>query len=144
MKITVHFPLPLSPFCEARRVERKLCASLHHQKAEDILWCHNADLISCQTWSIHLKCGDRTQNLSQMTFSEFHCKRYWRSFRHSSISILQYQQFSANPGTTDIQDLLGVSMKITIIFITLLKHLPLPPPFSEECFGILQRLYSVW
>ena len=54
-------------------------------------------------------------------------KRYWVVLG-TVVFHLPYQQFSkCGPETTHVQDLFGAYMKVTIIFLTLLKH-PLPTP----------------
>lgn len=146
MKITVHFPLPLSPLCEARRVERKLCASLHHQKAVRYPQVSRCWPYRRQTWSIHLKCETETQNLShRWLFQSSIAKKVLRSFRHSSIP-------SAIPTVLKVwsrdyahsRSFWGFHEDYNYFHNTSKASASPPPPFSEECFGILQRLHSVW
>lgn len=86
MKITVHFPLPWSPLCEAHRGGHKLCASRHRQRVVGCPLASRCWLYRHRTWSTHLKCETETQNLSHWRlFQSSIAKKVLSSFRHSTI-----------------------------------------------------------
>ena len=145
MKITVHFPLPLFPLCEARRVEHKLCASLHHRKVVRYPLVSQCWPYRHQTWSIHLKCETETQNLSHRRFFQSSIpKKVLRSFRHSSIpSAIPTVLKVWSKDYTRSRSFEGFHEDYNYFHNISKASASPPPPFSEECFGTLQRSHCV-
>ena len=145
MKITVHFPLPLFPLCEARRVEHKLCASLHHRKVVRYPLVSQCWPYRHQTWSIHLKCETETQNLSHRRFFQSSIpKKVLRSFRHSSIpSAIPTVLKVWSKDYTRSRSFEGFHEDYNYFHNISKASASPPPPFSEECFGTPQRSHCV-